>query len=171
MIKDDFKIIFFNGGFAGDLITALHNPDLFIKFDGRTVVSDDRVTKLKWFPYRQENTIDDKIAYLESIQELKVCSSHDVAMAYKLHRNTVLLYCSDLELHGKFYHRQRRIAEDTIMSLEDSILWQEKNKKIFQNKIDLATLRDKDFLSSIGIHDAPKSSNILNDWLKLNDNA
>ena len=169
MISDDFKIIFFNGGFAGDLITAIHNPNLFIKFDGKTVVLDNRVTKLKSFRYRQENTIDDKITYLESIQDLKVCSSHDIAMAYKLHRNTILVYCSDKELHEKFYHRLKRIAEDNIMSLDDSILWQEQNIKIFKNKIDLANLREKDFLSSIGIN-APRSSNILNDWLELNFN-
>jgi hypothetical protein len=90
-------------------------------------------------------------------------------MAYKLHRNTTLVYCSDIDLHKKFYHRLERIAEDNIMSLDDSILWQEQNIKIFKNKIDLANLCEKDFLSSIGINSS-RSSNILNDWVELNFN-
>lgn len=167
-INDNFKIIFFNGGFAGDLITAIHNPALFVKFNGKTVVLDQRVTKLKSFDYRQEKTLDEKITYLESIQDFLVCSSHDISLAYKLHRNTVLVYCSDLQLHEIFYNRQKRLSADMIMSLDDSILWQETNKKIFKNKIDLKNLHEENFLSSIGIHDT-RSSHILSEWLTLNN--
>ena len=46
-IKKDFKIIFFNGGFAGDLITALYNPDVFRGFDGNTILLIDEVLKPK----------------------------------------------------------------------------------------------------------------------------
>ena len=35
-IKVDKKIIFYMGGFAGDLIASLYDPDVFIKFDEHT---------------------------------------------------------------------------------------------------------------------------------------
>ena len=47
MINKDFKIILFNGGFAGDLLTALYNPDVFKGFDKNTIVLVKEAMSLK----------------------------------------------------------------------------------------------------------------------------
>ena len=65
MIDEKFKIIFFNGGFAGDLITALHNPLTFNRFSNRKIVLADGFYKLKSHTYRTETPIEEKIEYEE----------------------------------------------------------------------------------------------------------
>ena len=65
MIDSNFKIVFYNGGFAGDLITALYNPDVFKEFDNKTVLLDEHFQKLKRYDYRQAHSMDEKIEYLK----------------------------------------------------------------------------------------------------------
>ena len=62
MINKDFKIILFNGGFAGDLITALYNPDVFKGFDDNTTVLIKEVLKPKQLDFK-DWPYDKKIQY------------------------------------------------------------------------------------------------------------
>ena len=108
MIDKGFKIILFNGGFAGDLITALYNPDVFQGFIKNTVVLIKEVLKPKQLDFK-DWPHDKKVEYLESINDLGVCSSHDLELGLRLKDNTILLHCSDYKL-AKFFHS--RIARD-----------------------------------------------------------
>lgn len=166
MIKSDFKIILFNGGFAGDLITGLHNPDTFKKFDNKTVVLDDKVVKLKSYEFRQQNSYEEKIEYLKSIEDIGVCSSHDQELALRLKDNTVLVYCSDERLVELLYNRIERNKDDMQMTLEEHMNWQETNKKVFKNQIDIAKISDADFLDNLGINDV-RSVIMLRQWIAL----
>ena len=165
-INENFRINLFNGGFAGDLITALYNPNLFKSFNNKSVVLDKDVVKLKSREYIQKN-ITDKINYLKSIEHLGICSSHDVELSLRLKHNTNLVYCSAPTLASFFYNRIKRDKEDTKMSLEEHINWQNINKKIYKNQIDVANINKKTFLSDLKINDS-RSTDILKKWLELN---
>ena len=69
MIDKGFKIILFNGGFAGDLITALYNPDVFQVFIKNTVVLIKEVLKPKQLEFK-DWPHDKKGEYRESIHDL-----------------------------------------------------------------------------------------------------
>jgi hypothetical protein len=167
-IKKDFKIIFFNSGFAGDLITSLYNPDLFISFNDNTVLLNDKVMKLKDYPFRIKNSFQQKIEYLESIEELGVCSSHDQELALRLKDNTTLVYCSDIALARVLYNRVERKRKDMLMSFEEHLNWQVTSRRVFKKQIDISRITDPDFLSNLGItHN--KSAVILKEWIYLND--
>jgi len=167
MIKSDFKIIFFNGGFAGDLITALYNPNLFISFNDKTVVLDDKVMKLKEHSFRIKNSVKQKIEYLQSIEEFGVCSSHDQELALHLKDNTTLVYCSDIDLARVLYNRIKRKRKDMLMSFDDHLNWQEINRKVLKKQIDISKITEVDFLSNLGITHS-KSAVILKEWISLN---
>ena len=167
MTKKNFKIIFFNGGFAGDLITALYNPKLFKNFNKNTVLLDDKVLKLKSYEFRQNHSYNDKINYLKSIEKFGVCSSHDIELSLRLKNNTILIYCSDYKLVELFYSRLTRTKEDTIMLLDGHINWQKSSKKIFKKQIDLANITKHNFLENLNIKNY-RSSAILKEWLELN---
>ena len=166
MIKNNFKIILFNGGFAGDLITGLHNPDTFKGFDNNTVVLDDQVLKLKSYEFRQNNSFDEKIEYLKSIEDIGVCSSHDQELALRLKENTVLVHCSDARLVELLYNRIERDKDDMKMTLEEHMNWQEANKKVFKNQIDISNISNADFLDNLGINDV-RSVVMLRQWIAL----
>jgi hypothetical protein len=168
MINKDFKIIFFNGGFAGDLITALYNPNLFQKFNNNTVLLDDKVLKLKSYEFRKNNSYAEKINYLQSVEHFGVCSSHDIELSIRLKNNTTLVYSSCYKLAKFFYDRLKRIKEDTLMSLDEHIKWQASSKKIFKKQIDLANITKDNFLEELNINNY-KSKIILKNWLELNN--
>ena len=94
MIDKGFKIILFNGGFAGDLITALYNPDVFQGFIKNTVVLIKEVLKPKQLDFK-DWPHDKKVEYLESINDLGVCSSHDLELGLRLKDNTILVHGTD----------------------------------------------------------------------------
>ena len=168
MIKKNFKIIFHSGGFAGDLITALHNPNLFKKFYNHTIILDDRVTKLKSYEFRQKNAYEDKIKYLKSIENLEVCSSHDLELALSLKDNTTLVYCSDHRLSKIFFDRIVRDKNDMEMTLEGYLNWQDTNRGIFKKQVDIAKITDVDFLDNLGITDV-RSVLLVKQWIALNN--
>jgi len=166
MIKKDFTIVFFPGGFAGDLITALHNPNIFKHFKNKQIILDDQVTKLKSYEFRQQNTYNDKIEYIKSIEDLEVCSSHDLELALHLKDNTTLVYCSDKKLSRFFFNRIVRDKEDMKMTFEDLLNWQDTNRSIFKKQIDIAKVTDIDFLDKLGIADF-RSVSLLKQWIDL----
>ena len=165
-INQNFKIIFYNGGFAGDLITALYNPNIFKSFDNKSVVLDKDVVKLKSREMIGKN-ITDKINYLKSIEHLGICSSHDVELSLRLKHNTTFVHCSAPTLASFFYHRVKRDEDGQKMSLKEHINWQNINKKIYKNQIDVANINKKTFLSDLKINDS-RSTDILKKWLELN---
>jgi len=168
MINKDFKIVFFNGGFAGDLITALYNPDLFQKFNKNTIVLDKEVLKLKSYLYRQDHSFDEKIEYLKSIEQFGVCSSHDTEISLRLKNNTHLIHCSDDKMAKDFYKRLVRDKHDMIMSFEEHLKWQISSRRIFKNQVDLANIKQPDFLDKLNARNK-QSEKILKEWLKLNE--
>ena len=168
MINSDFKIVFFNGGFAGDLITALYNPHTFQRFNNKTVVLDDSVLKLKSYRYRQDHSFDEKIEYLKSIEQFGVCSSHDTEISVRLKNNTHLIHCSDNKMAKDFYKRLVRDKHDMIMSFEEHLAWQISSRRIFKNQVDLANIKQPDFLDKLNARNK-QSEKILKEWLKLNE--
>jgi hypothetical protein len=165
-IKKDFKIIFFNGGFAGDLITALYNPDVFKGFDGNTILLIDEVLKPKQL-YFKKWSHDKKIEYLDSIKDLRVCSSHDLELAIQLKENTTLIYCSDYKLAKFFHSRLKRDNENMKLSLDELMNWQRNSRQVCKNQIDLINLNKQSFLEDLQINDS-RSSDILKQWLERN---
>jgi len=168
MINKDFKIVFFNGGFAGDLITALYNPHTFERFNNKKVVLNDSFLKLKSDRYRQDHSIDEKIAYLKSIEQFGVCSSHDTELSLRLKNNTHLIHCSDDKMAEDFYKRVVRDEHNTIMSFEEHLEWQISSRRIFKNQVDLANIKQPDFLDKLNARNK-QSEKILKEWLKLNE--
>ena len=168
MINKDFKIVFFNGGFAGDLITALYNPHTFERFNNKKVVLNDSFLKLKSDRYRQDHSIDEKIAYLKSIEQFGVCSSHDTELSLRLKNNTHLIHCSDDKMAEDFYKRVVRDEHNTIMSFEEHLEWQISSRRIFKNQVDLANIKQPDFLDKLNAQNK-QSEKILKEWLKLNE--
>ena len=166
MIKKDFKIIFFNGGFAGDLITALYNPDVFHGFKANTIVLIKEVLKPKTLDFKNWS-YDQKIDYLASIQELGVCSSHDLELALRLKENTVLVHCSDYKLAKFFHNRLKRDEKHMKLSLDEHMNWQRNSRQIYKKQVDLVNLNKQNFLQSLQINNS-RSSKILNEWLKRN---
>ena len=166
MINKDFKIIFFNGGFAGDLITALYNPDVFKGFHKNTTVLDKEVLKLKSYEFMQ-TSYDEKIQYVKSIEVTGVCSSHDLKFSLRLKDNTILLYCSDYKLANFFHSRLKRDKPYMKLSFDEHIEWQTKSRQIFKRQVDLADLNKPYFLENLKITDS-RSANILTQWLELN---
>ena len=168
MINKDFKIFFFNGGFAGDLITALYNPHTFERFNNKKVVLNDSFLKLKSDRYRQDHSIDEKIAYLKSIEQFGACSSHDTELSLRLKNNTHLIHCSDDKMAEDFYKRVVRDEHNTIMSFEEHLEWQISSRRIFKNQVDLANIKQPDFLDKLNARNK-QSEKILKEWLKLNE--
>ena len=166
MINKDFKIIFYLGGFAGDLLTVLYNPDLFKKFDKKTIILNKEVIKLKSYKFRQAHSYNEKIEYLKSIEPLGVCSNHDGELSLRLKNNVILVHCSDYKVKF-FYERQSRYNDDQLMSFEEYMAWQETSKKIYKRQVDLANIDQLDFLKDININNI-KSETILKQWLELN---
>jgi len=166
MINKDFKIILFNGGFAGDLITALYNPDVFQGFNDNTMVLDKEVLKLKWYKFMQ-TSYDEKIQYVKSIEVTGVCSSHDLKFSLLLKDNTILCYCSDYKLANFFYSRIKRDKPYNKLSFEEHMNWQRNSRQIFKRQVDLADLYKPYFLEGLQINDI-RSTNILTKWLELN---
>jgi hypothetical protein len=165
-IKKDFKIIFFNGGFAGDLITALYNPDVFKGFNGKTIMLIKEVVKPKQLDFKNWS-YNRKIEYLDSIKELRVCSSHDLELALRLKENTILVYCSDYKLAKFFHSRLKRDEEHMKLSLDEHMDWQVKSRQIYKNQIDLVNLDKQNFLEDLQINDI-RSTEILKQWLERN---
>ena len=168
MIDEKFKIIFFNGGFAGDLITALHNPLTFNRFSNRKIVLADGFYKLKSHTYRTETPIEEKIKYIKSIEHYGVCSSHDMEFSLKFRENTQLVYCSDDTMTRTFFDRINRTHKHhMIMSFEEHLAWQVSSRSIFKNQIDLAGIGKPGFLQKINIKNE-KSKEIYEEWLERN---
>ncbi len=166
MIDKGFKIILFNGGFAGDLITALYNPDVFQGFIKNTVVLIKEVLKPKQLDFK-DWPHDKKVEYLESINDLGVCSSHDLELGLRLKDNTILLHCSDYKLAKFFHSRIARDEENMELSIEDHMNWQRNGRQVYKKQIDLVDLNKQDFLEGLQINDI-RSTNILTKWLELN---
>ena len=166
MIDKGFKIILFNGGFAGDLITALYNPDVFQGFIKNTVVLIKEVLKPNQLDFK-DWPHDKKVEYLESINDLGVCSSHDLELGLRLKDNTILLHCSDYKLAKFFHSRIARDEENMELSIEDHMNWQRNGRQVYKKQIDLVDLNKQDFLEGLQINDI-RSTNILTKWLELN---
>lgn len=166
MIHKDFKIILFNGGFAGDLITALYNPDVFQRFNDNTIVLLKEVLKPKQIDFKNW-PYDKKIEYLESIKDLGVCSSHDLELGLRLKDNTILVHCTDDKLAKFFHSRIIRDEENMKLSLEEHMNWQRTGRQIHKRQIDLADLNKTNFLADLQIEDS-RSADILKEWLSRN---
>jgi hypothetical protein len=173
MINKNFKIILFNGGFAGDLITALYNPETFKSFNKNSVVLADSVTILKDYEFMTNNSINQKISYLKSIEQIGVCSSHDLELSLRLKNYTYLVHCSDHSMAKNLYNRIPRkkqdlnVFQDAIMTFNEYLAWQDSSKKIFKKQIDIAKIKESDFLENLDIAN-DKSKEVLEKWIVLN---
>jgi len=167
-IKLNKKIIYYLGGFAGDLITSLYDPDTFLKFNKNTIILHPEVTQLKLFKNRKNWNLEEKIKYINNCQ-YKVCTSHDLELAIRLKENTIFVYCSDPNMAVKFYKRlDRTLAPDMAMPYEDVLKHQESTLKFLKNRIDLKHIFDNDFMEKYNITPNEKNKSILTKWKSLN---
>jgi len=173
MIKSDFKIIYFNGGFAGDLITALYNPITFKGFNNKSILLDSSIVALKSYTFRQTHSYEQKISYLKSIEQIGVCSSHDLELSLRLKNYTYLVHCSDHSMAKNLYNRIPRkkqdlnVFQDAVMTFNQYLAWQDSSKKIFKKQIDIAKIKESDFLENLDIVN-DKSKEVLEKWIVLN---
>ena len=162
-------IVFYNAGFAGDLISALINPNVFLKFSNGRVILKDDVWLLKDINNRTKWTIQQKKDYIKKItQTYNVCSSHDIEMALLYKNNTLLPYCSDVNLLKKFHKRFKKYAPQQKTTFEEMLDQQNINCKIFKNKVDLKKIFVGDILSELKLKKTHKRINLLKTWKKIN---
>ena len=165
MIDKNFKIILFQGGFAGDLITSLYNPNVFERFRGNVIDVNKRVLSLKSKDFIR-NSHTNKLKYIESIMHMEVCSSHDVEFSLRLKEHTILVYCSDHKLAKFFLNRINRNVNNNLL-FDDYMNWQDNSRQIYKRQIDLKNLSKPTLLEDLGINDS-RSADILKQWLELN---
>ena len=67
-----------------------------------------------------------------------------------------------------FYKRLVRDKHDMIMSFEEHLKWQISSRRIFKNQVDLANIKQPDFLDKLNARNK-QSEKILKEWLKLNE--
>jgi hypothetical protein len=67
-----------------------------------------------------------------------------------------------------FYKRLVRDKHDMIMSFEEHLEWQISSRRIFKNQVDLANIKQPDFLDKLNARNK-QSEKILKEWLKLNE--
>ena len=169
-IKVDKKIIFYMGGFAGDLIASLYDPDVFIKFDEHTnyVKINHDAKQLKAIRNIKNWNFEEKVKYINDCQ-YNVFASHDLELAIRLKENTIFVYCSDPEMTLKFYNRvDRTVADDASMTYEDYLKHQDSTLKFLKNRIDLKHIFDDDFMEKYNITPNEKNKSILTKWKSLN---
>ncbi len=167
-IKVNKKIIYYLGGFAGDLIASLYDPDTFLKFNKNTIILHHEVTQLKSFENRKNWNFEEKIKYINNCQ-YKVCTSHDLELAIRLKENTIFVYCSNPNIALKFYKRlDRTLAPDMVMTYEDVLKHQKSTLQILKNHIDLKHIFADNFMEKYNIVPNEKNKSILKKWKLLN---
>ena len=168
------KIILFRGGFAGDLITALHHIDCFRKLtpEGKIQI-DSNLLLLQG--NRKDMTIEDKDQYLNKHPIISCC---DTEFALKHKNKTLMITCNDALMASyfckRFYQYHPYMAKDISLAkyntsfVEWSRFWTPK----FKQTIDLSDIFTNDeFLSKLNRDLGDSEIKLFNDWREINQKS
>jgi hypothetical protein len=182
------KIILFRGGFAGDLITALHDMNCFIelKETGQIVIERNRrilqldfknlsPTNFKLLKRNTDLSISEKDQYLS---EHKIISCHDSEFALKHHRNTLIIKC-DNNLMSSFFSKRfydyhpECFAETTLEDYKQDVLnWNNFWPAKFKNQLDVSDIfENKNFLEKININIDSSKQTLFDNWKEINQKS
>lgn len=167
------KIILFRGGFAGDLITALHDMDCFqeLTSEGRVLI-DSNIHTLNEV---EDMTIDDKDQYFDK-HPIMSCCDPEFALKYK--NETLLVKCDDQDMARYFCKRFYQYHPEMIdeIPLEDYITsfgqWSHFWAPKFKKTLDLSDIfTNENFLSKMDIVLDDKKIKLFNDWREINQKS
>jgi len=168
------KIILFRGGFAGDLITALHHMECFRELTPEGKIEIDR-SLLTLQGNNDQMTMEDKDHYLDQHSIISCC---DTEFALKHKNHTLMVTCDDEVMATYFCKRfyQYHPHMTTEMSLQDystsftewNTFWSSKFKK----KIDISDIfTNEDFISRLDIVLDDSKIKLFNHWKEINQKS
>jgi len=165
------KIILFRGGFAGDLITALHNMNCFEDLTPTGKIQIKEELKLLQ-GIQQHMPIYEKDKYLNK-HEIIACCDPEFALKHK--DKTLMITCEDIEMSKYFcnrffdYHHEL-LKDTTVKEYHDSfLLWKEFWSAKFKNKLDVSDIfTNNNFLAKLDTPIDDQKSTLFNDWKEIN---
>ena len=128
---NETKIILFRGGFAGDLVTALHNMSCLIEL--RTNGKVDIDEKLLLLQDNTNMSIPEKDDYYNKHELISCCDSE---FALKHHKNTLIIKCDDELLSSFFCKRFKTYHPNYFKNItleeytKDVIKWNQDRKSV-----------------------------------------
>ena len=164
------KIILFFGGFAGDLITALHDFDSLVRITehGKIDLHEEKIL-LQAEKTQAIMTSDQKTDYLERHKVISCC---DTKFAFKHRNSTKVITCENKEM-AKFYcdryfyyHPQLKSADDYYKKFQEwQTFWTDK----FPHKVDISNMfTNENFLVDLGIEITQEKIALFTKWKELN---
>ena len=184
-MSKQIKIILFRGGFAGDLITALHDMACFKKLEPNGQVMINRNRKILQLDFKKLSpsnfklvngktnlSIAEKDQYLS---EHNVISCPDSEFALKHHKNTLVIKCDDERMSSFFAERLYKYHPEyfentTLDSYKKDVLnWNKFWPNKFKNKLDIASIfKDDNFLEKINVPIDESKKFLFENWKKFN---
>ena len=164
------KIILFRGGFAGDLITTLHDIDCFTELlpNGKVELNKD-VTLLQ---NSDSMSMGEKEEYYIKHEIISCCDSE---FALRHHRNTLVIKCND-EIVRSFFCKRFQTYHPTLftdMTVEqytkDVTEWHNFWPKRFKNQIDISDIfTNENFLDKLDIPLDEERKTLFQQWKAIN---
>ena len=165
------KIILFRGGFAGDLLTALHNMDCFIDLlpNGKVQLDPDIIV----LQNSDGMSIQEKDEYYKKHDVVSCCDSE---FALKHHNNTLVVKCDD-QLVSSFFCKRFEMYHPTCFTnitlneytedvLDWNIFWPTKFKK----QLDISDIfSNENFLDKLDIPMNNEKETLFQRWKVINE--
>ena len=166
------KIILFYGGFAGDLITALHDIDCFVVInqngkvdlhEEKTLLQDEKMQKIM--------TSDQKTDYMDRHKVISCC---DTKFAFKHRDITKVITCYDKDMARFYceryfhYHPQLKTEVDYYEKFQE---WQNFWPNKFPNTVDISKIFHTNFLEDLGVEISDSKIKLFNQWKEFNQST
>jgi|TARA_B110000444_G_C18786931_1_gene570417 hypothetical protein len=165
------KIILFRGGFAGDLITALHNKDCFIELLPNGKIELDKETTL--LQNSNGMSIQQKEEYFDRQNIISCCDSE---FALKHQKNTLVIKCDDPLVSGflckrfKMYNPEYFTNTSINEYNEDVSKWNSFWPQRFQQQLDISDIfSNANFLDKLDITINEDEKMLFQRWKVINE--
>jgi hypothetical protein len=164
------KIILFRGGFAGDLITTLHDIDCFTELlpNGKVELNKD-VTLLQ---NSDSTSMEEKEQYYNKHEIISCCDS-DFALRH--HANTLVIKCDDQIVSSffckRFYMYHPSLFSDMTVEqyINDVTEWSNFWPNKFKNQLDISDIfSNEKFLDKIDIPLNKEKKSLFQEWRDIN---
>ena len=167
------KIILFQGGFAGDLFTALHNMDCCIDLLPNGKIELNANVRV----LQQDNrsffmSILEKDEYYNKHDIISCCDSE---FALKHHKNTLVIKCDDKIMSSFFCKRLFTYHPELITSMtveqyeKDVAEWHNFWPKRFKNQLDISDIfSNENFLDKLDIPLDEEKKTLICQWKVIN---
>lgn len=167
---NDIKIILFMGGFAGDLITALHDLDTLkeLTIEGKIQLKKE----LLLLQGSLDLPIDKKNEYLSKHAIISCC---DTKFALTHRDHTVAIKCDNKLVSDYFCkrffqhhpHLQKQTSIDEYIQTFDA--WNKFWPSKFKNTLDMSDIFDnKNFLDKLGVKIDDERKELFQNWKLIN---